>query len=142
VTIGTNTMARLAFVAVLLIATATAGIWYFRSVSAYATYQIHTEDPVSGLAIDAPIEFHGVEVGKVKNITVSKFRFVGYCGCGARPSLVTRRDSLPASCRGWPSLVSPSIAGEPQIYFRNGVTAGFPNRFSSAADNVAQWLPP
>ena len=27
-------------------------------------------------------------------------------------------------------------------YLRNGLTFGFPSRFSSAADNVAQWLPP
>jgi phospholipid/cholesterol/gamma-HCH transport system substrate-binding protein len=43
-------------------------MWYLRSVSRYASYQILTEDPVSGLAVDAPIEFHGVEVGKVKTI--------------------------------------------------------------------------
>jgi phospholipid/cholesterol/gamma-HCH transport system substrate-binding protein len=68
VKINTDTMARLLFVAVLLIATVAGAIWYSRSVSKYATYQIHTEDPISGLAIDAPIEFHGVEVGKVKTI--------------------------------------------------------------------------
>jgi phospholipid/cholesterol/gamma-HCH transport system substrate-binding protein len=70
VKVGTNTMARLMFVTVLLIVTAAGGIWYFHSISGYATYQIHTEDPVSGLVIDAPIEFHGVEVGKVKNISL------------------------------------------------------------------------
>jgi phospholipid/cholesterol/gamma-HCH transport system substrate-binding protein len=68
VKIGTNTMARLMFVTVLLISTAAGAIWYLYSVSRYATYEIQTEDPVSGLAVDAPIEFHGVEVGKVKNI--------------------------------------------------------------------------
>jgi len=73
---GTNTMARLMFVTVLLIAAAAGGIWYFHSVSGYATYQIHTEDPVSGLVIDAPIEFHGVEVGKVKSISLLSPRSV------------------------------------------------------------------
>jgi phospholipid/cholesterol/gamma-HCH transport system substrate-binding protein len=76
VKIGTNTMARLMFVTVLLIVAVAGGIWYFQSVSRYATYQIHTEDPVSGLVIDAPIEFHGVEVGKVKNINLMSPRLV------------------------------------------------------------------
>jgi phospholipid/cholesterol/gamma-HCH transport system substrate-binding protein len=56
------------FVAVLLISTVAGAIWYVHSESGYATYKIYTEDPVSGLTVDAPIEFHGVEVGKVKTI--------------------------------------------------------------------------
>jgi phospholipid/cholesterol/gamma-HCH transport system substrate-binding protein len=68
VKINTDTVARLLFVTVLLISTVAGAIWYSHSVRKYATYQIHTEDPISGLAIDAPIEFHGVEVGKVKAI--------------------------------------------------------------------------
>jgi phospholipid/cholesterol/gamma-HCH transport system substrate-binding protein len=63
-----NTKARLTFVAFLLIAIVAGAIWYHLSVSQYATYQIFTEDSVSGLIADAPIEFHGVEVGKVKSI--------------------------------------------------------------------------
>jgi phospholipid/cholesterol/gamma-HCH transport system substrate-binding protein len=68
VKINTDTVARLLFVTVLLISAVAAAIWYSHSVGKYTTYQIHTEDPISGLAIDAPIEFHGVEVGKVKTI--------------------------------------------------------------------------
>jgi phospholipid/cholesterol/gamma-HCH transport system substrate-binding protein len=68
VKIDTNTMARLMFVTVLLISTVVGAIWYLRSASGYATYQVYIQDPVSGLTVDAPIEFHGVEVGKVKNI--------------------------------------------------------------------------
>src|ERR1700722_1672630 len=60
--------ARLAFGALLLISAVAGAIWYFFSVSQYATYQIRTEDPVSGLIAEAPIEFHGVDVGKVKSI--------------------------------------------------------------------------
>jgi phospholipid/cholesterol/gamma-HCH transport system substrate-binding protein len=69
-------MARLIFVTVLLIITVAGVAWYFHSVSRYMTYRIYTEDPVSGLIIDAPIEFHGVEVGKVKNITLLNPRVV------------------------------------------------------------------
>lgn len=63
-----NTKARVAFVAALLISIVAGAIWYHLSVNQYATYQIITEDAVSGLITDAPIEFHGVEVGKVKSI--------------------------------------------------------------------------
>jgi phospholipid/cholesterol/gamma-HCH transport system substrate-binding protein len=66
--IGSNTMARLMFVSVLLVSTAVGVFWYLHSANGYAIYEIRTEDPVSGLAIDAPIEFHGVDVGKVKSI--------------------------------------------------------------------------
>jgi phospholipid/cholesterol/gamma-HCH transport system substrate-binding protein len=66
--IGTNTLARLMLAAVLLISAVAGSVWYLHSVGQYATYQIDTHDPVSGLSIDAPIEFHGVEVGKVKTI--------------------------------------------------------------------------
>src|ERR1700692_3560344 len=69
-------MARLMFVTVVLISTVVGAIWYLHSVSGYATYQIHTQDPVSGLTVDAPIEFHGVEVGKVNNIRLVNPRSV------------------------------------------------------------------
>jgi phospholipid/cholesterol/gamma-HCH transport system substrate-binding protein len=76
VKIDTNTMARLMFVTVLLISAVVGVVWYLHSVSGYATYQIYTQDPVSGLTVDAPIEFHGVEVGKVKNIRLVSPRSV------------------------------------------------------------------
>ena len=59
---GTNTITKLIFVAVLLISTAIGVAWYLNSSSGYTTYQINTEDLVSGLIVDAPIEFHGVDV--------------------------------------------------------------------------------
>jgi phospholipid/cholesterol/gamma-HCH transport system substrate-binding protein len=68
--------ARVAFGIVLLL-TAAAGIaWYAFSSSRFATYQIRTRDPVSGLIADAPVEYHGVEVGKVKNIELIDSRSV------------------------------------------------------------------
>jgi len=72
----TNTIARLMFGAVLLISTVVVAIWYLHSLRGYATYQILTADPVSGLAIDAPVEFHGVDVGKVKSIRLVSPRSV------------------------------------------------------------------
>jgi phospholipid/cholesterol/gamma-HCH transport system substrate-binding protein len=44
---------------------------YLYSSSRYTTYQIVTQDSVSGLITDAPVEFHGVEVGKVRSIELN-----------------------------------------------------------------------
>jgi phospholipid/cholesterol/gamma-HCH transport system substrate-binding protein len=63
-----NTKATFAFVAFLLVLTVAGTAWYIFSERRYATDQIYTQDPVSGLVADAPIEFHGVEVGKVKSV--------------------------------------------------------------------------
>ncbi|MDH6153712.1 MULTISPECIES: MlaD family protein [Paraburkholderia] len=63
-----GTKAWLAFVAFLLVVTVAGAGWYLFSASQYATYQIDTEESVSGLIADAPVEFHGVDVGKVKSI--------------------------------------------------------------------------
>jgi phospholipid/cholesterol/gamma-HCH transport system substrate-binding protein len=63
-----NMKARITFVAFLFILIIGGAIWHFFSENQYATYEVYTEDSVSGLAADAPIEFHGVDVGKVKSI--------------------------------------------------------------------------
>jgi phospholipid/cholesterol/gamma-HCH transport system substrate-binding protein len=60
--------ARFAFVALLLGGTVVALAWYFAAEGRYTTYQIDTDDPVSGLIADAPVEFHGVDVGKVQRV--------------------------------------------------------------------------
>ena len=63
-----NTKARLAFLAFLLVSILAGAIWYFVSVRDYVNYQISTEESVSGLIADAPVEFHGVDVGRVKSV--------------------------------------------------------------------------
>ncbi|MFJ1256867.1 MlaD family protein [Cupriavidus sp. CuC1] len=73
---GINTKARFMFVVFLLIAISAGSAWYFFSVSQYATYQIDTQESVSGLIADAPVEFHGVDVGKVKSIRLVNPRSV------------------------------------------------------------------
>jgi phospholipid/cholesterol/gamma-HCH transport system substrate-binding protein len=69
--------ARLLFIAFLLLLATGALIWYFFSATRYATYQIYTKDSVSGLIADAPVEFHGVEVGKVKSVQLIEPQLVG-----------------------------------------------------------------
>src|SRR6266496_2616729 len=68
--------ARIAFALVLLIGAAAASVWYLASSSGYRTYQIQTYDAVSGLMADAPIEYHGVDVGKVKRVELIDSRSV------------------------------------------------------------------
>jgi phospholipid/cholesterol/gamma-HCH transport system substrate-binding protein len=63
--------ARLALAAVVFLFGVAGLIWYFVASSRYATYQIPTQESVSGLIVDAPVEFHGVEVGKVKSIELT-----------------------------------------------------------------------
>ena len=66
-----ETWARLAFAGVVLLIGASALAWYFLTAGRYATYQIRTHDVVSGLIKDAPVEFHGVEVGKVTEVELT-----------------------------------------------------------------------
>jgi phospholipid/cholesterol/gamma-HCH transport system substrate-binding protein len=68
--------ATFAFVAFLLVLTIAAALWYFLSGNQYSTYLIYTPDSVSGLIADAPIELHGVEVGKVKSVALVNSRSV------------------------------------------------------------------
>jgi phospholipid/cholesterol/gamma-HCH transport system substrate-binding protein len=63
--------ARRLFVAVLSIGLAAGLAWYLLSSARYATYELRTRDPVSGLIVDAPVEFHGVEVGKVTRVELA-----------------------------------------------------------------------
>lgn len=63
--------ARWLFAAVLLCGGLLAAGWYRFDAAGYQTYEIGTHDNVSGLTVDAPVEFHGVEVGKVASIELT-----------------------------------------------------------------------
>lgn len=67
---------RLAFALVLLVGAIAGYAWYLRASSQYTTYQIVTHDSVSGLLVDAPVELHGVEVGKVQQVALTDPRSV------------------------------------------------------------------
>src|SRR5947207_2991330 len=62
------TKARLLLAAVLAAGGLAVLAWYGWSATRYGTYAIQTHDAVSGLIADSPVEFHGVEVGKVAKI--------------------------------------------------------------------------
>ncbi len=66
-----ETRARIAFALVVLLGAIGGFAWYVLASGQYTTYQIRTQDPVSGLIVDAPVEFHGVEVGKVTRVELA-----------------------------------------------------------------------
>lgn len=68
--------AWLAFVVSLLLAGAAVAVWYAVSARRYATYQVLTHDSVSGLLVDAPVEYHGVDVGRVERVDLIDARSV------------------------------------------------------------------
>lgn len=60
--------ARIAFAVFLLVlAAGAAGAWLLAR-GRQTTYEIRSSDSVSGLIVGAPVEFHGVEVGKVDKV--------------------------------------------------------------------------
>lgn len=71
-----DSKARIAF-AVFLLLLAAGGIgWYLFAAGQYTIYQIRTQDSVSGLIPDAPVEYHGVEVGRVERVELIDSRSI------------------------------------------------------------------
>ncbi len=63
--------ARLAFAFVVLLGAVAWLVWRLLTSGQYEIYQIRTHDSVSGLLADAPVEFHGVEVGRVRDVSLT-----------------------------------------------------------------------
>ncbi len=59
------------FAAIVLLVGALAMAWFFVASSRYNSYELRTHDAVSGLIEDAPVEFHGVEVGRVARVELT-----------------------------------------------------------------------
>jgi phospholipid/cholesterol/gamma-HCH transport system substrate-binding protein len=76
--------------------------WYAAGAAGYTTYQISTKDPVSGLIVDSPIEFHGVDVGKVKHIELVDPRSIRI--------LLSIRDGAPVSSATVATITSRGLA--------------------------------
>ena len=64
------------FVVLLLAGSATALAWYGGWGRSETTYELRTQDAVSGLIEGAPVEFHGVEVGHVRLVRLLDARTV------------------------------------------------------------------
>jgi phospholipid/cholesterol/gamma-HCH transport system substrate-binding protein len=61
----------MAFALLLLVSAAAGLIWYHIASDRYVIFEILTDDPVSGLIADSPVEFHGVDVGEVKEVQLT-----------------------------------------------------------------------
>jgi phospholipid/cholesterol/gamma-HCH transport system substrate-binding protein len=94
--------AQLLFAVILAAGLLAALLWYVREASGFTTYQISTGDPVSGLIVDSPIEFHGVDVGKVKRIELTGPRSVRI--------LLSIRDDAPVSSATVATVTSRGLA--------------------------------
>src|SRR5512140_856072 len=66
-----NRRARLLFAAALVAVFAGGALWLALSSAQYTVYEIETHDAVSGLIADSPVEFHGVEVGRVRRVELT-----------------------------------------------------------------------
>jgi phospholipid/cholesterol/gamma-HCH transport system substrate-binding protein len=66
----------------------------------YTTFEIRTADPVSGLIADSPVEFHGVEVGKVQRVQLLNPSSVRILLTVRRDAPVTRATVATITARG------------------------------------------
>lgn len=68
--------ARWLFAAFLVLAGLGVAVWLVLATVRDRTYELRTTDVVSGLIPGAPVEFHGVEVGKVRSVELLGPRLV------------------------------------------------------------------
>jgi phospholipid/cholesterol/gamma-HCH transport system substrate-binding protein len=68
--------AKLLFAALVVAIAAAAGAWYLLAAAGVDRYEIRSRESVSGLIAGAPVEFHGVEVGQVREVRLSDPRSV------------------------------------------------------------------
>ena len=66
-----ESQARWIFAAIVLLGGALAAGWFAAVSSRHTTYELRTREAVSGLIEDAPVEFHGVEVGRVAQVELT-----------------------------------------------------------------------
>lgn len=92
--------ARWAFALFLLLIAAGSLTWFEVASGRYATYQIRTNEPVSGLISDAPVEFHGVEVGRVARVELIDPRSVNVLLHIRKDAPVTRATVATVTSRG------------------------------------------
>ena len=85
---------------VLLVGAAAGLVWYVVASNRYTTVEIRTADVVSGLIADSPVEFHGVEVGKVRRVQLVDPRSVSILLSVRRDAPVSRATVATITARG------------------------------------------
>jgi phospholipid/cholesterol/gamma-HCH transport system substrate-binding protein len=89
-----------AFACVVLVGTAVGIGWYFVGSSRYTNFQLRTRNSADGLIADAPVEFHGVEVGKVKRVELIDPHSVSILLSVRKDAPVTRATVATITARG------------------------------------------
>jgi phospholipid/cholesterol/gamma-HCH transport system substrate-binding protein len=84
----------------LLVGTGGGLAWYGVKSAHYVTFELRTTDSVSGLIADSPVEFHGVEVGKVRRIRLLQPRLISILLNVKRDAPVTRATVATITSRG------------------------------------------
>ncbi len=98
--ISIENRARLAFASVVVLGAIAWLAWRLLTSSQYAIYEIRTHDSVSGLLPDAPVEFHGVEVGRVKEVALLDPRTVSVLLNIKKESPITAATAATVTSRG------------------------------------------
>lgn len=92
--------ARVLFSTALLLAALAAAAWFALSARRHVTYEIRSQEAVSGLIAGAPVEFHGVEVGQVRELRLAGPRSVRILLDVARDAPVTSATRATITGRG------------------------------------------
>jgi ABC-type transporter Mla subunit MlaD len=92
--------ARLLFIGLVVVGAAAFVAWYLYDAGRYATYRVLTQDAVSGLIADSPVELHGVDVGRVERVALVDARTVEIQLCIHRSAPITMATIATVTSRG------------------------------------------
>jgi len=115
--------ARLAFALVVLVGIAVGTAWWRAEAGRHVVYQIDTRDSVSGLIADAPVEFHGVEMGRVTQVELTDPHSVRVLLSLRKDAPVTRATVATITSRG---LATRGFTGYVYVSLDNVGTEGGP----------------
>jgi phospholipid/cholesterol/gamma-HCH transport system substrate-binding protein len=115
--------ARWLFAGLLLLLAVGFAAWLLAGTVRYRTYEIRSGDVVSGLIPGAPVEFHGVEVGKVKDVQLLGPRLVRVLLEVGRDVPVTSATVATITGRG---LATRGFTGYVYVSLEDGTAPGTP----------------
>ena len=115
--------ARWLFAGLLVLGGAAVAAWLLLGSLRHAIYEVRTRDAVSGLIAGAPVEFHGVEVGKVRAVRLLDARNVQVLVEVDRDVPVTSSTVATIIGRG---VATRGFTGYMYVSLEEGETAGGP----------------